>query len=606
MSTNGRRISYVLLVGLCCWLLLASGAPIDETESNGLDSAIEDIGRAKRNLRKKSSKGARSLVRYRYPIQSKRSFAGDDDEEEEEEDDIVEMLVNRLAGQEESIDLNDLAKEVALELLLEGNQNGYQQQHHPAIMKKKKKKSGSLEDEKRKKRMNSLMERFMGDKGELDNEDEEDGDDDEEDPVQDLVRELINQGLSEEEIETLVSALAEKEAAGAMGEEEEEEEDDDKKKKKKKRSPEWRKLPRGAHRWRYLHSDSSETPRSHHNEEADDAEHQDPSSRPSYVGRGFHRVGSGGQDDPISRSVSQLVSAKRIHHPLMTKNAVSAISKRSAASAPEENIKEDISQQHDDSSHIRKRRSILKDSEENNKPANVSSDKDDSKSAEDPQPADNKEAQTSEEHKGVIRKKSVDWDDYFGFDKRSPGHPQSDDAAATKQYYKTVADSLAYRRKRNGALVNRGERDAEEALEAAFVAAEEERHREGDLERIRSDMLSQLVENLSPEDMDQMTTQLAEELLLAMKEDDDDDMMDNKKRSSLKKKRPVSFRNKRGEWRKKKDQRRKRNSSAKHHTIARRPKGKSIVDNKSVYLTNATSYIHFKRSTQRSILFHIN
>lgn len=560
MSLSGPRLWSILLL-LSCLLLATLAAPVEnDGEADGsLTSAIEAVGRAKRaSLRKKSSKPVRSLVRYRYPVHSKRSGGeseDDDDYQEFEDDDLASFLADQLSSQEEPVDLSELAKEVALDILMEEASQERQQQ---PVMKKKRKKtaaSSSPLDDKRKKRMNSLMDRFMGSRdnneSELDNEDRDEdyeGDLEDEESVQDMIRSLASQGVSKQEIEALLWQL-EKESR-------QEGEDGFKGEDRKRSSGEWRtKLPRGAYRWRSLHSQGEVQPRHHQQEESDDDDVQ-------FFGRGFHRVGSGVQDDPVSRSVSQLVSTKRVQHPLMTKNAVSVINKRSAQ------------QEGDEEPHARSRRSVAP------FPTNKTSDDDKNSSLPNNYEKDGNKsdvelkADKDDVHTGLIRKKSVDWDDYFGFDKRSSGSSNSQEEQAAKEYYKTIADSLAYRRKRAG---TKDQRDVEDALDAALRAADEERFRERNLQHVRADLVTELIENLSPEDLEQMNDQLAEELLEFIKEEeeeDDDDEVDDelvgsKKRSAKKR---TSLR-KRPFWGKKKkkrsfDQRRKRNS------IKRRDEGK--------------------------------
>ena len=409
-------------------------------------------------------------------------------------------------------------------------------------------------------------------------EEEDDGEEEAE-----LIRALAAQGLSRHEIAALVSQLASR----PSDEEDDEDGDDDDKKKKRKRSLEWRKWPRGGSlRWRrYL-------------QDWPDADEEDG----KFAGRGFHRTGPAGVQDDISRSVSQ---ANRIQRPLKTKNAVSVINKRSAPADTADAAAGKAEEEPELPKAVsRKRRSIMspppeevsKQSTENLTAASspLSKDNDDEKMAHKDDHDDVKSV--AEDHSGVIRKKSVDWDDYFGFDKRSnkkrSSGPRDDSDEALKEYleseyYKSIAGSLAYRRKRSNNRTahhypqshhhpHGGMEDAEEAMEAAFRAATESRQEEemNELERIREGLLAELVENLSPEDLDAMTNQLAEELIETIEEDDEDEDDEDDDRNglvmkrSIKKKKKRSSR-KRGGIKKKRsfddDDRRKRNPAAKHH-----------------------------------------
>lgn len=586
-------------------LLVVSSAPISENgvaaaaESDGdLSPAIEAIGRAKRaSMRKKSSKPVRNLVRYRYPVQKKRSeemFVDDDDDEDAA---MAALLAERLATMDEPVDLTELAREVALDLLLEEASNG---RYHQARQ---------LEDEDEKKKRRRKKKKSVRDFEEDDEDDEEDEDDDndkrkkrvrpsgawaeqeednegiflpaifeeegnnEEDEEDALIRELANQGLSRHEIAALLLQLARpSDTADYDGGD-----DDDKKKKKRKRSLEWRKWPRGSVRWRrYLQDGPAESePWS-----GDDGEDN------RFSGRGFHRVGPSGVQDDFSRSVSLANQANRLQRPLKTKNAISLISKRSApmessdASTPaEESNKADEDPQQQPQAVSRKRRSLSTD-ETKQAAENVTSSP--------PAKDEKKEGPSNKaEHSGVIRKKSVNWDDYFGLDKRSnkkkkksmnPSNEDDDEALRDyleSEYYKAIAGSLAYRRKKsNGTAHHRmrqhgGFRDAEEAMEAAFRAGEESQMT-SDVQRVREKLLAELVENLSPEDLDEMANQLAEELLETLEEDEEEDDDEDEeglamKRSIKKKKRNTR---KRGGIKKKKrsyEDRRKRNS-IKHHS----------------------------------------
>ena len=119
----GRQM--IILVWLCCFHLAAYGAPLsDESAAATMDSMGPDMTRAigttraRRFSRKASRKTSptRSLVRYRYPIYTKRSDmdwnVNDDDQNNVDElnrDDIAENLSQQ-------------AKEIVLDILEEQNE----------------------------------------------------------------------------------------------------------------------------------------------------------------------------------------------------------------------------------------------------------------------------------------------------------------------------------------------------------------------------------------------------------------------------------------------------------------------------------------------------
>ena len=349
-----RRLS--LWLWLSCLLLAVYSAPVNEDgavsekdNDGGFESAIEAVARAKRDTRKKSSKSGRSLVRYRYPIQVKRSGPEENDEDDYDGDDEArqEELGALLDRNDNAVDLDELAKEMALDILMEEAADKSREQHRSSsLLNKKKKKMAPTAhrpryspvlslDDKRRKRMNSIVNQLLdgqqdeersGPADNEENEDEEQGEEGEEEGEnisRTVARALASQGLERSEIDNLLSQLEE------LG--------GDNNNKKKKRSSDWRKWPRASLRWRFLHSqgfDDNELGQ-HQQDEEEAAAGPQPEDKSipfqnRFFGRGFHRVGPSIQDEIPS------MAAKRVQHPLKTKNAVSVISKRSIVSQKEE------------------------------------------------------------------------------------------------------------------------------------------------------------------------------------------------------------------------------------------------------------------------------
>ena len=552
-----RRLS--LWLWLSCLLLAVYSAPVNEDgtvsekdNDGGFESAIEAVARAKRDTRKKSSKSGRSLVRYRYPIQVKRSGPEENDEDDYDGDDEArqEELGALLDRNDNAVDLDELAKEMALDILMEEAADKSREQHRSSsLLNKKKKKMAPTAhrpryspvlslDDKRRKRMNSIVNQLLDGQqdeersGPADNEENEDeegeeGEEEGENISRTVARALASQGLERSEIDNLLSQLEE------LG-------GDNNNNKKKKRSSDWRKWPRASLRWRFLHSqgfDDNELGQ-HQQDEEEAAAGPQPEDKSipfqnRFFGRGFHRVGPSIQDEIPS------MAAKRVQHPLKTKNAVSVISKRSIVSQKEEAAPR----------ASRKRRSPAADEEtgksklpnnETTPPLALPVAEPKSLAQQNGSGRNNKS--DASEHSGVIRKKSVDWDDYFGYDKRSAGG--GDEAMRDyleSDYYKNMAGSLAYRKrgqnhhdiphgmkKRNNATAWEKKhrdaaslQDAEEALDAALRAVEETG--DGDIERVKEQLVAELVENLDEDELEEMTERLSEELARAIREEEEEE-----------------------------------------------------------------------------------
>ena len=677
-----RRVTFWLW--FCCLVLAVYSLPVNEEESvsvtinadqsGDLGPAIEAIekARAKRNAnRKKSSKSGRSLVRYRYPINVKRSGNQEDDNDllmaendgmmsDDEEDERPDSLA-ALLGPDESdssdnaVSMNDLAKEMALDILMEELEKEERINEHrstgassSALHMKRKKAAPAAHrpsisprsslDDKRRKRMNSIVHQLLEsqdgqpdgqdneyalsdnedtllmDQDEPEDDQEDDQDDDQDDDIiqNAMTKALANQGLDSNDIQALLSELQRFQAPSA------DETDDFKadESKKKKRNSEWRKLPRASLRWRFLHGvgDNGDNIHSRHHHNHQNEEEDEPLLDKSipfehrFFGRGFHRVGPTIPDD--SGRVVPSVTAKRVQHPLKTKNVVN---KRSIDVSQQTGRKE---QMESAAPLIRKRRSS------SSTEAGGSADQAATKLNQTIPPPlalpstestavkkanhtqktdDNEAAKASPKHSGVIRKKSVDWDDYFGYDKRSSGsgsrHP--DDETAMKdflesEYYKSLAGSLAFRkrgqqmdhhashlvaggmRKRsNQTTLSQKKRrsgnnveDVEEALDAAYRAIQDRRDYD-DLDRVREQLVAEWIENLDEDQLDEMTERLSEELANAIgdqEDHDEDDLQQPMKRSS-----GNTFKHKKNKKKSLKDERRKRfaikrSQNARHRT----------------------------------------
>ena len=602
-----RQIS--LWLWLSCLLLAVYSAPVnedgpvvevnDQSDDNDLGPAIEAIGKAKREARKRSSlRSSNGRTHYRFPNTIKRSGGmhdGSDDYDMDGDEEFTDSMAAYLAAEDESaVDLDDLAKEIALNILMEEADKS--RENPPSSLKKKKmapvaqRPRNNSADDKRRKRMNSLMNQLLEDRerGEVEESDDYDsqqqvadhsagpddnneaneslvseGDEDDEDEVvsRTELRKLFNDGLERHEIKALLSQLERSRDSEEL-----------KSEKKKRSGSEWRKLPRASLRWRFLHSQGQESnePSYGRHQSADDEELQDKSVafEDRFFGRGFHRVGNI-QDEPIRNIPEE--AAKRVH-PLKTKNAISVIRKRSIASL--QNSGEKKPEAGSALQMLRKRRnSEAKAAEENNNKnetspvALPSAEANNNKSSQVKRKSD-KDAQV---HTGVIRKKSVDWDDYFGYDKRSGKAQGEANEEAMRNYlesdyYKTMAGSLAFRKrgqmedqhaghvvgmkKRNNVTAswekkkkrfrtaegNVGVDDAEDVLDAAIRVIEERRER-NNIDRVREQLVAELVDNLDEDELDQMTERLTEEVAKALyqeeEEQEEDDERDEVKRSSV-------------------------------------------------------------------------
>lgn len=597
-----RQIS--LCLWLSCLLLVVYSAPVnenasavevnDQSDDNDLGSAIEAMAKAKRAARKRSSlRSSHGRTHYRFPNQLKRSGGmhdGDDDFEidggDNSEDEFNESLAAYLEAEDDnSVDLDELAKEIALNILMEENDKNRENQLSSIPKKKKvapvahRARTNNSLDDKRRKRMNSLVNQLLeeregaddddydsqiGEHAETDDNNEaneslasESEEDEEDDELVSRVelRKLFNQGLERREINALLSQL-----------ERSRDSEEFKSEKKKRTGSDWRKLPRASLRWRFLHSQGQESNEPsygrHQSTEEEEPDRQDKSIpfEDRFFGRGFHRVGNI-QDEPIRSIPSE--AAKRVQHALKTKNAISVIRKRSIASL--QNSAENKENGRSALQILRKRRSsppptTQSKAEENrtnetSMPLALPLAEPKNRSASQVQQKSSKDAQV---HSGVIRKKSVDWDDYFGYDKRSDN--KADDEAMTNylesDYYKTMAGSLAFRRKRvsaedqrhsghlsgmkkryNATASNASDKkkkrfrsmergagldDAEEVLDAAMNVVEERRER-NNIDRVREQLVAELVDNLNEEELDQMTERLSEELDKAIRLDDEEE-----------------------------------------------------------------------------------
>lgn len=609
-----RQIS--LWLWLSCLLLAVYSAPVNEDgpivevndqsdNDNDLGPAIEAIGKAKREARKRSSlRSSNGRTHYRFPNTIKRSMHdGSDDYDTDGEEEFSDSMAAYLAAADDdsTVDLDDLAKEIALNILMEEADKS--RENPPASSLKKKKMApvahrprNNSADDKRRKRMNSLMNQLLEERerGEVEESDDYDnqqmaehpagpddnneaneslvgseGDQDEEDDSDEVVssrtelRKLFNDGLERHEINALLSQLDRSRADS---------EELNKSEKKKKRSgSDWRKLPRASLRWRFLHSQGQESnePSYGRQQSADDDELQDKNVafEDRFFGRGFHRVGNI-QDEPIRNNPEE--TAKRVQHPLKTKNAISVIRKRSIATL--QNSGEKKPEAGSALQMLRKRRnSEAKAAEENNNknetaPLALPSAQANNNSNSSPV----KRKSDVQVHTGVIRKKSVDWDDYFGYDKRSgkaQGEPNEEAMRnyLESDYYKSMAGSLAFRKrgqmddqhaghvvgmkKRNNVTSTSWEKkkkrfrpvegynadDAEDVLDAAIRVIEERRER-NNIDRVREQLVAELVDNLDENELNQMTERLTEEVAKALyqeeEEEEEDDERDEFKRSS--------------------------------------------------------------------------
>ena len=672
-----RQITFWLW--LSCLLLAVYSAPVnedgatmievnDQSDDNDLGPAIEAIAKAKREARKKSSlRSSNGRTHYRFPNTIKRSGGVHDEEDdfdmdEAGEEEFSDSIAGYLAADDETpVDLDDLAKEIALNILMEEADKS--REDPPSNLKKKKaapaahRPRNNSADDKRRKRMNSLMNQLLEEKEKSEVEEGDDydnqiaehsagpddnneaneslateGDDDEEDDEvvsRSELRKLFNDGLQRHELNALLSQL-----------ERSHEYEEFKSEKKKRSGSDWRKLPRATLRWRFLHSQGQEgNEPSYGRQSADDEEMQDKSVpfEDRFFGRGFHRVGNI-QDEPI-RNIHE-EAAKRVQHPLKTKNAISVIRKRSIASL--QNSGEKKAESGSALQMLRKRRnSEMKTDEENKKnetnPLALPSTEPNNSNLSQVKQKSDKDAQV---HTGVIRKKSVDWDDYFGYDKRSgraEGEAKNEEAMRNyleSDYYKTMAGSLAFRRKR-GPMENHaghisgmkkrnnvtvswekkkkrfrsmeggaddGYDDAEDVLDAAIRVIEERRER-NNIDRVREQLVAELVDNLDEDELDQMTERLTEEVAKALYQEEEDEEMGverdevkrltvNKKLKNMKKKKQNMSKN---------DERRKRfaiKRSGRHRTEfngAESNRKKFKINNKTItnFLLYSVIQSHF-------------
>ena len=612
--------------------------PIDDSSSSVVEDVDDDVMlRTRRGTySRKSSFSTRPLYGRNGAVvaRSARSFSkrsshnnnvDDEDDEPEDVEEFISMLSEQLHrqdnsndadeedddtednGEESESDMDKLADSVALAILLdelaaeEEKTSSDKMSHLISQMKKKKKSSSSSSSslkrgDKKKKRsskkrsMASFMDRLIAEapveltENDIDKE-----------LLIDLAAMLAEEGLEQDEIEAILTQLV----ATAFSE--------GKDMNKKKRSGEWRKLPRGAVRWRSgLHSqdnDANEWHQSstsiHHRDGPDDESAFSEGGK--FFGRGFHRrLGNG---ETFSAPPEEK-SAKRVPlhlHSMKTKNAVTHFNHRNSLLGDSESSNEANQQQlseepmemqhatqamkrmkRSSSSSSSKEADAFKQASVNGTAAlppviNASSVSVSSKDQ-------NEANKQQEKHNAVIRKKSVDWDDYFGFDKKKKkrgNNIQDDDDDdeidqqseedsmrnfLDSQYYKSIASALAYRRKRGGAhehdngmmkkrkvagINNQTHHhheqqqqqqqqphanskfdvsssssdvnDAEDAMNAALRAMQQSaQHSQSyDIDRMRAELLTELVDKLEADDLDEMTRRLALQLIQAIDDEEE-------------------------------------------------------------------------------------
>lgn len=533
MPSIDARWSVIWL--LACLLATVLSAPVNEADSavNGtssgassdFDAAIAEIRAKREALRKKSAPASR------LELSKFASFADDDGQDSGEQDDgpdssdDEEAIAALLAGIESPVELNALAKEIALDILMDESAKEARRS------KKKKSPARFTLDDERRKRANALFYQLMDQDvenndddapfGGRDSQEERDGeivpdsdDSDDEMVEQSVVRALANQGLDRREIEALLSQL-----------DETEEDDVDDNKRKKKRSGDWRKFPRAALRWRFLQSLDADDPATfQYDDDAADAEEQ------RFFGRGFHRMGPGVVDE-ISRGMPG-ASDKRMLRPLkmrrtlagiIKKRSVSASADKPRAESPDVRAKTDA----------RKKRSVSGETA----PSAVSP-RDNKTETTPPRAlplaagvAENRPQKDEAAHSAVIRKKSVDWDDYFGFDKRKRAARKEDndddeDDEVMKdylenEYYKAIAGSLAYRKKRGPAPgadhAAHGMMKRSNSTPSAGRAAEQRK-----LNQLRAQMVAHLMDDLDADDLDEMADRLTHDLVQVLRQDEQD------------------------------------------------------------------------------------
>lgn len=641
-----------------------SYGPIDDSSSSSIEDVDDDVMLEARSRRgtysRKSSFSTRPLYGRNgaaVVARSARSFAkrsspagkllhnnvGDNDDEAEDVEQFISMLSEQLHRQDNSndadeeededndvaaednseeseSDLDKLADSVALAILLdelaaeEEKMSADKLSHSISQMKKKKSlSSSSLKrgDKKKKKRNNkkrsmaSFMDRLIAEapveltENDIDKE-----------LLIDLAAMLAEEGLEQDEIEAILTQLV----ATAFSEGKDINEDD-MKKNKKKRSGEWRKLPRGAVRWRSgLHSqdnDANDWHQSslssiHHRDGPEDESSSSESAK--FIGRGFHRRLGNGETFSAPTEEKNLKRLPLHLHSMKTKNAVTHFNHRnsllsesdSSNEANQQLSEEPMEMQHATQAMKRMKRSSSSSSKEADAvkqasvngtalpPSSVINASSAVVSFKDQNEANKRQQQQQEKHSTVIRKKSVDWDDYFGFDKKkkkrggsSIQYDGDDDEIEQQeestrnfldsQYYKSIAGALAYRRKRGGAhehdngmmrkrkvatTINNQTHhhqqqqqhanskfdvsgsssdvdDAEDAMNAALRAMQQsaQQHSQSyDIDRMRTELLTELVDKLEADDIDEMTRRLALQFIQAIDDEEesgDDNDKDN-------------------------------------------------------------------------------
>ena len=538
------------------------------------DADTDDVMARKRRgtySRKSSlSSTTRPSVTRSYPKRSSTATATSQHDASNDGPDNLDEFISMISGElqhqqlqeEEEAQLNRLADSVALAVLLDqlattSTKPTEEEENNSGAIDQIKKKKATLkraDKKKKKKRFESLMDRVIGDAADYDAIQEEQDVDTDNDIdkklLADLAAILAEEGLEQDEIEALLSQLVESTFHDV---------DDADKKKKKKRSGEWRKLPRGAVRWR------SNLVHSH--VDADDTDDVENDAEAKFFGRGFHRrLGNGESFSSDELAVagnpkSARVSAARPIYTMKSKNAVtthfnhrnSILNNGAADEALTEAEAMTMEMPYATQAMKRMKRSVKKDDDDDvNNNGTVAAPVPPTDATPKAKQEKMNETKQQQQHSVIIRKKSVDWDDYFGIDKKSgvaavAKEEEGDEASQRNfldsEYYKSIAGALAYRRKRGGMSqhqhkamtmkkrttgVNnqtKGRNDAEDAMMAALraiqqsAATSQNRQQSYDIDRMKEEFLSEIVEKLESDDLDEMTSRLALQFIEEMNED---------------------------------------------------------------------------------------
>ena len=543
-----------LVAGVCVYCALSVhsaplSSPAAESDADSLLLAIQAVNRARRESAKgKGTQSARSsLVRYRYPIHIKRSPL-DADVGGPLEDDAVDG----------NVDLSQLAQAIVLDLLVEGDEQNRLSRSHPAAGEadKRKKKSEIVrvaddDNDKKKKRMNSFLDQMMEQEAEeLDNErmNEEDdeagdvpdqlfgaGDDDDlTDEDEQAIYESIIQALSDEGVDDAqLQALLPQSDEFKSGD--------------RKRSAEWKKLPRASARWRSRFENDVIAGR----QKADPEELEPWKSLSEKIklilegkvyGKGFHRGLRGMRDE------SRMAASKSDQSSWTPRNA-GEIHKRSVSSGSHQQDEHSSSneKQSKEAGHgalSRKRRSVPQ-------VEDISSEKTPSTEMKAPSvdtktsdyindqavgatlnTTDKADESKSATHANNIRKKSVDWDDYFGYDKRSDDSNGDFKDWLESEYYKTIAASLSSRRKRvphalHDSMIRKRSNVTFWNKRQADPVAQDEDDTLSDADRFKAVAIGNLIDQLGEEGLDKISRDLRHKIALALQEEEDEQLMHN-------------------------------------------------------------------------------